>query len=203
MKHQILSTALFLIALMFTNYASSDTPDYIVACADCHGKNGISNEPSVPTIAGASAPFLEFSLFAYKDNQRPAVESKYFSGDLKRPATDMKKIVEPLSDAQITKIAEYFANQPFKAAQQTYNSSLVEIGSQVHNRKCKKCHEDGGSNPDDDSGILAGQWSLYLNQSMQHYRDGSREMDKKMKQKIDEMSEQEWEALVAFYASQQ
>jgi len=192
---------LTMLLLSFTVYAS--TPDFIKSCMDCHGKNGVSVESDVPTIAGASAAFIEASLFAYKDDIRPAVESKYRSGDTERAATDMKTVTEQLSDEQILQSAKYFSSKFFITAKQDFDARLATIGKRIHSKKCQKCHEDGGTSAEDDSGILAGQWTPYLKESMKHFRDGSRQTDKKMKKKVDKLGDKEWQALLAYYASQQ
>lgn len=194
---------LLVIFFIANEFAFASTPDFINDCMDCHGEDGVSIESDVPTIAGASSAFIEASLFAYKDDIRPAIKSKYRKGDTERPETDMKTIVDELSDKQITELSEYFSAKPFVAAKQKFDPTMVNIGKKIHARKCQKCHEDGGSNAEDDSGILAGQWTPYLQESMNYYRDNSREMDKKMKKKIDKLSEKEWFALLAYYASQQ
>ncbi|GLX79497.1 cytochrome c biogenesis protein CcmH [Thalassotalea insulae] len=204
MKNKSIFKVLACLAIMsFNSVAFTDTAEIINDCMDCHGNNGISTEPDMPTIAGASATFIESALFAYKDNVRPAQQSKYRFGDISKAPTDMKKIVDQLSAQQISDIATFFAQKPFKAAKQGFNQALVSDGKKVHEIKCQRCHNSGGSDPDDDSGILAGQHSLYLENSMKDYQDGSREMDKKMQQKIDQLNSDEWQALLAYYASQQ
>ena len=69
--------------------------------------------------------------------------------------------------------------------------------------RCTKCHEDGGSSADDDTGILAGQWIPYLEQTIKDYRSGERETEGGMKKKLDKSSEKQVEELIHFYASQQ
>jgi cytochrome subunit of sulfide dehydrogenase len=195
---------LFLIVTLIIPFsATGELPAYIQSCFDCHGDKGVSKVAEVPTIAGLSATFIELSMYAYRDNVRPAVSSKYIQGDSKRPATDMKVISDLLSDKEIKEIASYFASQRFVAAKQPFASNLVAVGESVHFQKCRKCHENSGSLATDDAGILAGQWTSYLDQSIGFYRDGTRAMAPKMKSKIDRLSDQEWQALRAFYASKQ
>lgn len=194
---------IFLLAVATNVTYAASTPDFINTCLDCHGPKGVSGHSEVPIIAGASAYFIEASLFAYKDDIRPGVKSKFYYGDLKRQKTDMKAIVEKLSDQQITEAANYFAKQTFISAKQPFDNKLVKLGKKVHSIRCEKCHGDGGTSVDDDSGILAGQWTPYLKLSMKHFKEGTREMDKKMKKKVDKLKDSQWQALLAYYASQQ
>jgi cytochrome subunit of sulfide dehydrogenase len=197
---KILATLLILLC----SYVQADgLSPYITMCADCHGEKGISTEPDMPSIAGASAAFIADALFAYREGVRIAIESSYRHGDTSRPATDMQKIAKDLNEQQIKEIADYFSKQPFKAAKQAFNPELAAVGEKIHTFKCAKCHEEGGSLADDDAGILAGQWTPYLQQAFTLYLSGERVMIDKMKVKMDQLDEQQVEALLHFYASQQ
>jgi len=195
--------SLGILLILSLNFITAEVPDFIKSCADCHGENGVSQHSDIPTIAGASEIFIFDTMVAYKAGERVAIESKYRHGDLTRPETDMKKIANELEEDQIQAIAEYFSAKPFVAAKQEFNTELASKGEKVHQSRCRKCHEDGGSSPDDDSGILAGQWTPYLKESMKLYRNGERAMEDKMKKNIDKLSDQQVEALLNYYASQQ
>jgi len=79
----------------------------------------------------------------------------------------------------------------------------VKTGSKLFGKNCEKCHDEKGGLADDDSGILASQWLPYLEHSMVDFKAGSREMAKKMKKKVDKLSDAELDALLQFFASQQ
>lgn len=189
--------------LLMGSIVYAEPPEFIQDCMDCHGENGISTEPDIPTIAGASVVFIEEAFHCYERCLRPAIKSKYRRGDTSRPEKTMKEIVQALTKEQITQVAEYFSALPFVAAKQDFDASQVEIGRKTHNRKCQKCHEDGGSSAADDAGILAGQWTPYLKEAMKNILNGTRDTDKKMKKKVKKLSDKEWQALLHYYASQQ
>ncbi|MCP4271926.1 MAG: cytochrome c-553, partial [Gammaproteobacteria bacterium] len=163
----------------------------------------VSTESDVPTIAGASSTFLEKSFQSYISDERPAIESKYRSGDTNRDVTDMKKIAEQLSQEQTTEMAKYFAGLPFVAAKQDFDAAQIKIGEKIHKRKCEKCHEDGGTSAADNAGILAGQWTPYLTDTMKSFKNKTRKLNKGMKKKLKKLSDREWQALLHYYASQQ
>jgi sulfide dehydrogenase cytochrome subunit len=50
---------------------------------------------------------------------------------------------------------------------------------------------------------MASQWLPYLEYSMEDFKAGSTEMPKKMKKKVDKLSDAEIEGLLQFFASQQ
>jgi len=83
------------------------------------------------------------------------------------------------------------------------DASVAEAGKAIHPREGDRCHSDGGSNPEDEAGILAGQWMDYLQLSFAEYKSGEREQPKKMKEKMDTLSADDEKALLHFYGSQQ
>lgn len=173
-------------------------------CADCHGKNGISEHEDVPTIAGISAYTFEGYLQQYRDKSLPCIESSYKAGDTTRPATDMCAIAANMTDQEITDLAEKFAGLPFVPAKQPFDATKAAAGEKLHAANCEKCHTENGSYADDDASILAGQWAPYLRSVMAHYRSGERPYaEEKMKEKLDGLSDAEVDALAHFYASQQ
>ena len=172
-------------------------------CQNCHGKNGVSTEPTVPTIAGMSEFFLTESMAIYKDRDRPCVEAEYLAGPDKGSKTDMCKIADGLGDADIESSAKFFAGQEYVRAKQDFDAGKAAAGQKLHDSGCQKCHDEGGSVAEDDAGFLAGQWTPYLRQVFEHYAAGERSMPKKMKPKMDELSAEDVEALLHYYASLQ
>jgi len=194
---------LIAIVILFSSSIMAQAPDYILECMDCHGKDGVSTEKDIPTIAGASAVFIEETFAAYKYDLRDSVESKYRSGDTTRAATTMEQIVKKLNEKQIIEVADYFSKLPYVAAKQDFDAELAKIGAKVHAVKCEKCHSDGGKSAEEDASILAGQWTEYLRGAMVMIINDSRDVDEKMARKAKKLSDDEWEALLNYYASQQ
>ena len=196
---------LFLTAMLavFSVASGTDMDAITKGCDDCHGDNGVSQWADVPTIAGMPEYVHSDALFTYRDNTRPCAESEYRQGDTSRPATTMCDVVADLDDATLEDIALNYFELPFVAAQQEFDADLAAAGQTVHDEKCDKCHSEGGSNPDDEAGILAGQWMDYLANSFAEYASGDREQPKKMKEKMDELSAADTTALLNYYASQQ
>ena len=202
MKKNMIRGALLICGLVYSTFALSDE-NLAQDCMDCHGKDGLSTESDVPVIAGYSAVYIVDSMAAYKDGERPATESKYRSGDKSRAPTDMARIAKKIDEDQIESIAEFFAEKKFVPRKQEFDAEKARLGEKIHARNCKKCHEDGGSSPDDDAGILAGQWMPYLEHSFKQYMSGKRPMPEKMKPKMDKLGESDVDALIHYYASLQ
>ena len=172
-------------------------------CNGCHGDDGVSQWSDVPTIAGISEFVHADALYIYRDEARPCAESEYRQGDTSRAATTMCAVVADMGDDTIDEVAAYYAELPFVAAQQEFDAGLADAGKAVHEAQCDRCHSDGGSNPDDDAGILAGQWMGYLESTFAEYASGDRDQPKKMQEKMDALSEADVTALLHYYASQQ
>ncbi len=103
----------------------------------------------------------------------------------------------PERDALIP-LRHFFSPDPFPWSGLFYSQK----GEAIYEKACVKCHDEGGSLPGDDAGILAGQWLPYLQYSMEDFLGGTREMPKKMKNQIDKLSPEEIEASLHYFASQ-
>ena len=181
--------------------AAADIATLVGPCEDCHGKDGASQESEIPSIGGFSAQYIIDSLAVYRDKSRPCEEIKYPAGAHKGDTTDMCKVAADLSEEDTGLVAQHYAGKPFVRAKQTFDAELAKRGKGIHDLECKKCHEDGGSSPDDDAGILAGQWMPYLDDQFEEYASGKRPMPEKMKPKMDKLSADDIKALVNYYGS--
>lgn len=203
-KRPLMACGMVVAGCLVASVAAADVSAIADSCGECHGSGGVSQESDVPTIAGMSAFVLEDYLLTYQDEARPCHETKYRSGDTERPATTMCVIADELGDDEVAAIAEHYAGKTFEPARQEFDPALAEKGAGVHRRDCEKCHTDNASNPEDDAGIMAGQWMPYLRQTFEDYASGERPFaEDKMQEKFDQLSAEEKEALIHFYASQQ
>ncbi len=161
-------------------------------CAGCHGTDGASVGPAIPSIGGMSATYITDMMNAYK------------SGDTN--STIMGRIAKGYSEDEIGAIANYFAEQAQSRADQSFDSAKVAKGQKLHDKYCEKCHSEGGTLADDDSGIMAGQLMPYLQYSMEDFHNGDRAMPKKMKKKVKKLNKKEGDAgidaIFNYYASQ-
>ena len=65
------------------------------SCTMCHGENGLSKMPGTPSLAGQSEIYLVNQLRHFRDGQRQHEQ--------------MSVIAKPLSNADIDKVAAWFA----------------------------------------------------------------------------------------------
>ena len=163
----------------------------------------MSKWSEVRTLAGVPGYVQADALFFFGDTEGPCSETEYKQGDTSRPATTMCDVVADLSDEMLEELAAHYFELPYVAAQQEFDAGLAAAGKVLHDNLCDKCHSDGGGNPDDEAGILSGMWIGYLENTFAEYASGARDQDKKMKEKMDELSDADTTALIHYYASQQ
>jgi sulfide dehydrogenase cytochrome subunit len=160
------------------------------SCMACHGTRGASTQQSVPIIGGQNDVFLAASMKAYRDGTRPS--------------TVMERIAKAYSIREIEALAAYFSTQPFLRPPQETDPEKVTRGQAIHGSKCKKCHlHDGRDTSETDSPLLAGQKLEYLQRNMAEILDGKRAVEIKMDAALKEITRDEIEATLHFYAAQQ
>jgi sulfide dehydrogenase cytochrome subunit len=120
-----------------------------------------------------------------------------------RGSTIMGRIAKGYSEEEFKLMASVFAKQPVAITSQKTDATKVAAGAELYGSNCEKCHDEKGGLADDDAGILYSQWLPYLQYSMEDYKAGKREIPKKMKKKVEKLSDAEIEALLQFFASQQ
>ena len=162
-------------------------------CAGCHGTDGASRGPGTPSIGGLSKDYFIELMKGFK------------SGEI--PSTIMGRIAKGYSDEEVTKMAGYYGKKKFVPAKQKFDAAKAAKGAKLHDKDCEKCHENGGTVVEDDTGRLAGQWMHYLKSTMADYISGKREMTKKMKKRVMKLHSARGDAafdeLMHYYASQQ
>ncbi len=77
--------------------AAGDIQSKLTACAVCHGPNGVSSQPTFPTLAGQHRSYLERALHDYKSGARKNAV--------------MAPQAATLSEADIKALAEFFSKQ--------------------------------------------------------------------------------------------
>lgn len=206
LRNQSIYLALGASLLLAANVTAGEMPASAETCATCHSENGVSDDPEVPIIAGASSFFLENQIAIFAEEARPC-EADFFKEEAAEPehdiaAEDHCALAAEVSDDEMIELAEYFSSKPFVAAEQEFDAALAEQGSSIHAKNCERCHTENGSLALDDAGILAGQWKHYLIEQMEYYKAGKRWQPEKMEPEMQKLGEEDVKALAEFYASE-
>jgi sulfide dehydrogenase cytochrome subunit len=180
-------------ALFFnTTWADDGSLSMLVHnCMSCHGPNGASLGPATPTLANMNPSTFIKAMEEFKDNERPS--------------TVMEYIAKGYTDEDYQVMANYFAKQQSIAPQQSVDADKVKRGAKLHQKYCKKCHDEGVYTTQP-STLIVGQWIPYLRLTLDDFHTGIRELPKRVLKVMQTMVEIEGEKslddLVHFYASQ-
>jgi cytochrome c553 len=148
-----------LLTALFCSLAFSQ--ERLQLCAACHGEDGNSANPQIPSIAGQPKLFLENQLILFREELRKSDQ--------------MLPVVKGLKDPQIIKLAEHFSKLPAKAMETGKpDAALVRRGTaKAKELRCGICHLSDFSGQNQIP-RLAGQREAYLEAEMRAYRDGKR-----------------------------
>jgi cytochrome c553 len=149
----------WLATALFVSMASGQ--DRVQLCAACHGADGNSVDPKVPSIAGQPKLFLETQLVLFREELRKS--------DLMLP------VVKGLKDPQLIALAEHFSKLPAKGMESgAPDPALMKTGQErAKALRCGICHLSDFSGQNQVP-RLAGQREAYLEAEMRAYRDGKR-----------------------------
>ncbi|MES9985878.1 MAG: hypothetical protein ABW105_17565 [Candidatus Thiodiazotropha sp. 6PLUC1] len=164
-------------------------PPLVQPCFPCHGPQGYSQEPEIPSIAGLPRDYLLKVLAAYR-----------YGG---RFGTIMDRLMAAYDRRQLEAMADYFSSQPFLVKKQDTDWKLVDKGRQLHRRYCRECHGDTDHPMDKGAPLLQGRWMNYLRWTIRDYvigiNQGDDEMSRQLSLLIRRHGKQGLEALIHYY----
>jgi len=159
-------------------------------CAGCHGTDGASAGPSMPTIGGLPKEYFVSVMNKFKDGSRVS--------------TIMGRIARGYTDEEIALMAEYFSTKPWKPQQAKLDPKLVARGKELHEKYCANCHLAEGLYAEATLPRLGGQWADYLHMQLIECKLENRPVPQPnlMELRLGKLSEEDLKALAQFYASQ-
>ena len=136
-------------------------------CFACHGQNGNSTNPSVPSLSAQPAQFIATQLIMFREKRRT------------NPL--MSPMAAPLTNPEISELGKYFAAQPRAVPQAKPAEDVMAAGRRITDQyNCVACH---GATLHGQQHIprLAGQQADYLRTQLQGFKAGTRfDMDGNM-----------------------
>lgn len=138
--------------------ASIKAPERAAQCVACHGPAGVSQIPSIPSLAAQPKTFIENQLVLIREGLRDV------------PA--MKGSLDGVPDAELVALAAYFSAQPAPpAAKGRVNKASLERGRELaKSALCGTCHLPQYQGRDQVP-RLASQQEQFLLDVMKEYRD--------------------------------
>jgi cytochrome c553 len=155
----IVVAAFFLLSALS---AGTDTPDTrLIACLACHGANGQSEIPAVPSLGGQPAFYLTIQLLMFRERLR-VVEP-------------MNQMLKGLKDDDLREMATYLAKLPPPApASGSIDAARMEgARALIEQHRCNFCHKRDYSG-EQNVPRLAGQREDYLAKSLKEYKYNTR-----------------------------
>jgi cytochrome c553 len=153
-------------------------------CATCHGEDGNSTTPGIPSLAGQQARYLIIALQEYLRGER-ATSPKHAA-------------MRALTPVDMEAVALYFASQT-PAPRSAPPNGDPDAGKAL-SAVCSGCHGAYGVAPDSTIPNLAGQDFTYLIESIKAYRTTRKR--EKMQLYIKGLGDGEIRNLAAFYTMQ-
>ena len=96
-------------------------------CAACHGVDGNSVIPTIPSLAGQPRQFITQALFMFREGQRKSDQ--------------MTPFVNKLSNADLNDLAQYFSAQKLTPPTRQAEGDIVARGRVVTEKNnCVACH---------------------------------------------------------------
>ena len=137
--------------------AGDTPPERVQVCTGCHGPDGVSRIPGIPSIAGQPKIFIENLLVLVREGVRGT--------------ETMQKIMNGATDREIIALAKHFSALPARAAPGATDGPLLKRGRVVAAKlRCGICHLKDFSGQQQIP-RLAGQREDYLVPTMLAYRD--------------------------------
>jgi cytochrome c553 len=156
------------------------------SCVGCHGENGVTKTPGVPSLTGLDPKYLVAAMKEYKGGQR--------RNDV------MKSMLAQISGGSLENVALHYALQdPGRA--QTPSRGDRNAGKAAA-AACAGCHGEQGVSSIPATPSLAGQDAQYLANALKDYKSGSRK-DETMKAVAASLDERATKDIAAYYAGEQ
>ncbi|MCO6418322.1 c-type cytochrome [Siccirubricoccus sp. KC 17139] len=160
-------------------------------CGQCHGPQGISVMPDIPSLAGHPEEFITLQLILFREGIRDT--------------PPMPALTQGLTDQQVEDLAAFYASLPPGHAERgPRDAARYAAGAALAERlRCGTCHlpqfQGRAQMP-----RLTGQREDYLVHALTEYRDGTRRgTDTNMNAVMYGVSDTEIAALAHFMAQQE
>jgi len=159
------------------------------SCTGCHGLNGHSQLPGIPSLAGLPYNYIKRSINSYFDGSR--VEKK----------TMIKFFRNTFSKKDIHQLAAYYSNQKPLRSKLPVNHGSRKAGEKIAAKICVGCHGLNGNSGSPEIPSLSAQNANYLNKAMIYYKSGMRK-ENRMKNAVAGLSHGDITDLAAYFARQ-
>jgi cytochrome c553 len=170
---------------------AADAPaanEQMQTCFACHGPEGNSIVPEIPSLAGQPPLFLSNELFQYREGDR--------TNEMMSP------VAKPLTNADLNRLAAYFSAQKPAEPKRPADASIAPAAQDliVRNR-CNNCHGPQLAGLQQ-MPRLAGQQQEYLAAQLRAFRGGTRkDLDGQMAQAAQPLTDADIDLLANYLSA--
>jgi cytochrome c553 len=157
-------------------------------CVACHGPEGVSANPAVPSLAAQPAQFVATQLLMFREGKRKDAQMSPFAANL--------------TNTDLNNLAAYFTAQKLVLPAPAADASTAEAGARLARQlNCVQCH---GATLMGQQHIprLAGQQREYLRAQLRGFKAQTRfDMDGQMTSAAQALSEADIDTLANYLAA--
>jgi len=152
--------ALSLLGVALVPARAESFRERMASCLACHGENGQSDNPEVPSLGAQPAPYALIQLYLFREKQRDV-----------EPMTEFAK---GLSDDDLRHFSDFISKLPPPRPAEGADAARMARGTAlVGQHRCNFCHQ-----PDlagrDNVPRLAAQREDYLLKALREYKSNAR-----------------------------
>jgi len=169
--------------------AGSPVEQRLPACLSCHGEDGRSQTPDVPSLGGQPAPYLLIQLFMFRERLRTAAP--------------MNEDTRGLSDDDLQNMSAAIAKlpSPRPPAEPADPQRLARGSALAEQNHCNICHRSDFTGQENVP-RLADQREDYLLKTLREYKTGARHAyDATMAEVLQPVDDNDVELLAHFLAN--
>lgn len=166
-----------------------EAPALTAICFGCHGPNGVSATPAIPSLAGQNEAYLLKRLIELKTQQTPS--------------ETMRGVTHGISEDDLRLLASFFARQAYERNEQPVDRVRSARGRDVYAQVCSACHKDEGrATVFSEYPLLAGQSLNYMLNELDHILSRKREVEIIKIGSLAQVSRSQIEDAIHFFAGQ-
>ena len=148
-------------------------------CVDCHGEQGVSDDPLTPNIAGQKLSYLRKQLGSMRNAARERVGDQFAAAESSKAANQiqsflrkersaefMDEAVLGLNDQQIFDLAAYYATQTCGQSRPINDMSVPPLVAD----RCVVCHGENGISKGQRFPNIAGQHLDYIRDQLIEFK---------------------------------
>lgn len=157
-----LVAATLLICAAGIALAAEPFTERVAPCLACHGENGTSENPEVPSLGGQPAPYLLIQIYLFREKQR-VIEI-------------MNDVTKEFTDDDLRAFSDFLSKQPppKPVTDESPDMARLQRGrALITQHRCNACHNlDLSGN--ESIPRIANQGETYLVKTLREYKNNTR-----------------------------